>query len=98
MEFYKSFPQYSISDHKPVAGEFVFKVFRDYSERLIEFEPLSAWYIDQENVVIFLPSDDVSLSDWDWIGIYKVSPRFLSNSCLKLLKLAFIPGRFLISR
>lgn len=71
MKLYKSFPHYSVSDHKPVAGEFVFKVFSDYIERVVEFEIIQEWRIDQENLAAFVPSDDVSLSDWDWIGIYK---------------------------
>lgn len=72
MKLYKSFPQYSVSDHKPVVGKFVFKTFSDYVDRIVEFEIIHEWRIDQENVVGFSTDDD-SLSDWDWIGLYKVS-------------------------
>ncbi|KAL0272218.1 UNVERIFIED_CONTAM: hypothetical protein PYX00_005278 [Menopon gallinae] len=71
MQFYKCFSDYIISDHKPVAGKFIFKVFSNYSDRIIEFEPIKKWYIDEENTVTITPGDDVLVSDWDWIGVYK---------------------------
>ncbi|EEB10061.1 Skeletal muscle and kidney-enriched inositol phosphatase, putative [Pediculus humanus corporis] len=67
---YKSFPNYLVSDHKPIAGEFIFKVFSDYSDRTIEFNPVKTWYINEENIVHFT-AEDIRISDWDWIGVYK---------------------------
>lgn len=72
MGFYKSFPNYQASDHKPIAGEFTFKVFSDYSDRVIEFSPIKKWYINEENIVSF-NAEDIRISDWDWIGVFKVS-------------------------
>lgn len=72
MQSYKSFPNYKVSDHKPVAGEFVFKVFSDYSDNVVEFSRIKKWIINEENIVSFA-ADGIRISDWDWIGIYKVS-------------------------
>ena len=82
---YKSFPNYLVSDHKPIAGEFIFKVFSDYSDRTIEFNPVKTWYINEENIVHFT-AEDIRISDWDWIGVYKViflfQPSLIIYICL----------------
>ncbi|KAJ1531740.1 hypothetical protein ONE63_000403 [Megalurothrips usitatus] len=68
---YNSFPQYEQSDHKPVVSEFVIKVFSDYHDRMVEFLPVEDWYLDEMNSVFCRIGDDVKLSPWDWIGLYK---------------------------
>lgn len=89
MQFYKSFPNYLVSDHKPIAGEFVFKVFSDYSDRLIKFGPIKKWCINEENVVYFT-AEDTRVSDWDWIGVFKVIFFSLDNQISSLVFIIFL--------
>nr|CAD7257915.1 unnamed protein product [Timema shepardi] len=68
---YNSLDYYTLSDHKPVVAEFIIKVFSDYFERMIEFQPLDTWYIDEENYASYTLSGDVEPTMWDWIGVFK---------------------------
>ncbi|KAK7863761.1 hypothetical protein R5R35_011162 [Gryllus longicercus] len=69
--FYKSFDSYVLSDHKPVVAEFNIKVFSDYYDRVVEFEPVNTWYLEEENSASYSLAGDVEPTYWDWIGIYK---------------------------
>nr|CAD7447108.1 unnamed protein product [Timema bartmani] len=68
---YNSLDYYTLSDHKPVVAEFIIKVFSNYFERVIEFQPLDTWYIDEENYASYTLSGDVEHTMWDWIGVFK---------------------------
>ncbi|XP_065201140.1 inositol polyphosphate 5-phosphatase K-like [Planococcus citri] len=68
---YKSYDQYLLSDHKPVASEITMKVFSNYTERQVELKPVDSWVIDSENKAIVTMEADVTPSDWDWIGVFK---------------------------
>ncbi|XP_069704988.1 inositol polyphosphate 5-phosphatase K-like isoform X2 [Periplaneta americana] len=68
---YRSAQDYVQSDHKPVMGEFVIKVFSDYYERVVEFLPVEPWYLDEENSASYTLSGDVQPTLWDWIGVFK---------------------------
>nr|CAD7587231.1 unnamed protein product [Timema genevievae] len=68
---YNSLDYYTLSDHKPVVAEFIIKVFSNYFERVIEFQPLDTWYIDEENYASYTLSGDVEPTMWDWIGVFK---------------------------
>ncbi|XP_067010509.1 inositol polyphosphate 5-phosphatase K isoform X2 [Anabrus simplex] len=68
---YKSYSGYMQSDHKPVIAEFIIKVFSDYYERVVEFDPIPTWYIEEENFAMYTLSGDVEPTAWDWIGAYK---------------------------
>ncbi|KAJ9598186.1 hypothetical protein L9F63_011124 [Diploptera punctata] len=68
---YRSLEDYIQSDHKPVVGEFVIKVFSDYFERVVEFLPVDTWFLDEENTASYTLSGDVQPTLWDWIGVFK---------------------------
>ncbi|XP_063238865.1 inositol polyphosphate 5-phosphatase K-like isoform X2 [Bacillus rossius redtenbacheri] len=68
---YRSIDSYTQSDHKPVVGEYIVKVFSDYYERVVEFQPIDTWIIDEENSVSYTLATDVRPTTWDWIGIFK---------------------------
>ncbi|KDR07202.1 phosphatidylinositol 4,5-bisphosphate 5-phosphatase A-like isoform X2 [Zootermopsis nevadensis] len=68
---YRSVEEYVQSDHKPVAGEFIIKVFSDYYERVVEFLPVDLWYVDEENSASYALSGDVQPTVWDWIGVFR---------------------------
>lgn len=48
------------------------QVFSDYHDRLVEFLPVEDWYLDEMNSIFCRIGDDVKLSPWDWVGLYKV--------------------------
>ncbi|KAG5878077.1 hypothetical protein JTB14_006603 [Gonioctena quinquepunctata] len=68
---YKSHPSFTLSDHRPVTAEFVIKVFSDYSECVIEFDKISQWQNDNENIVFYTITKDVPETTDDWIGLFK---------------------------
>lgn len=71
---YKSINSYCLSDHKPVLGEFIIKVFSDYYERVVEFEPIPTWYLGEQDsyTATFSLAEDVQPSLWDWVALFKV--------------------------
>jgi len=68
---YRSIDEYVQSDHKPVVGEFIIKVFSDYYERIVKFLPVDLWYLDEDNSASYTLSGDVEPTVWDWIGVFK---------------------------
>lgn len=68
---YKSHPGYSISDHKPVTGEFFIKLFPGYKTPIIHFSDLNVWRIGEENTVEYTKPLTFKECDHDWIGIYQ---------------------------
>lgn len=46
------------------------QVFSDYSERVVEFDPITAWTMDEENCADFKMSPGRDTAG-DWIGLYK---------------------------
>ncbi|XP_058800391.1 inositol polyphosphate 5-phosphatase K isoform X2 [Phymastichus coffea] len=67
---YKSHPNYVQSDHKPVSAEFDIVVRSTKTADGIEFDPITAWYIDEENVVSYKFLGDAKSCNGDWIGLY----------------------------
>ncbi|XP_050666690.1 inositol polyphosphate 5-phosphatase K-like [Leptidea sinapis] len=69
---YNHLPHYLVSDHKPVIGQFNIKVFSNYTEKTVEFAPISRiWYIgDADFRTQCTLSPDVEINPNDWIGIY----------------------------
>ncbi|KAF4532873.1 hypothetical protein B566_EDAN001476 [Ephemera danica] len=69
---YQSWSSYVQSDHKPVSAEYSVKVFRDHHDRVVDFQPIAHWFVDEENIASFSFSSDVDpTSGNDWIGIYR---------------------------
>ncbi|XP_014218811.1 inositol polyphosphate 5-phosphatase K [Copidosoma floridanum] len=67
---YRSHPCYVQSDHKPVTGEFDIVIRSNISFNRIEFDPVIAWYIDEENFVTYKFVGDIKSHSGDWIGLY----------------------------
>ncbi|CAG9562048.1 unnamed protein product [Danaus chrysippus] len=78
---YNSLPQYTISDHKPVVGQFNIKAFSNYAVRVVEFEPISRiWYIgDADFRTQCTLTPDVEVNPNDWIGIYDANFHSLDD-------------------
>ncbi|KAK9512782.1 hypothetical protein O3M35_001122 [Rhynocoris fuscipes] len=68
---YKAIDNFSCSDHRPVMGIFTIKVFSDYAERVVKFQPIQSWFTNQENSATCLLGADVDPKIWDWVGIFK---------------------------
>ncbi|XP_015597321.1 inositol polyphosphate 5-phosphatase K isoform X2 [Cephus cinctus] len=67
---YKSHPCYVQSDHKPVTGEFDITIRPDVEDHGVEFQPLSAWFIDEENSVSYKLLGNYKPASGDWIGLF----------------------------
>ncbi|XP_076232836.1 inositol polyphosphate 5-phosphatase K isoform X2 [Calliopsis andreniformis] len=72
---YKSHSDYIQSDHKPVTGEFDIVVRTGIEDHGVEFQPVSAWFIDEENSVSYTllgnarpASGQIAIRDW--VGLY----------------------------
>lgn len=76
---YKCHPFYTLSDHKPVTCDFNIKVFDDYGDQFIRFEPIVAWLEDQDNVIRYDVTKEFPLSKNDWIGVFKESYSSLDD-------------------
>lgn len=58
------------SDHKPVSAEFEIMIRPTATDNGIEFDPITAWYVDEENVVSYKFLGDAKSCNGDWIGLY----------------------------
>ncbi|XP_043258389.1 inositol polyphosphate 5-phosphatase K-like [Colletes gigas] len=67
---YKSHSNYIQSDHKPVTGEFDIIVRSGVEDHGIEFQPISEWFIGEENSVSYKLLGDARPSSGDWIGLF----------------------------
>lgn len=67
---YKSHSNYVQSDHKPVTGEFNIIVRPDVEDHGVEFQPVTAWFIDEENSVSYKLSCDTKPASGDWVGLF----------------------------
>ncbi|XP_020281768.1 inositol polyphosphate 5-phosphatase K-like [Pseudomyrmex gracilis] len=63
---YKSHPNYSVSDHKPVTGEFEITVRPNVKDCTVEFQDC----IMEDNVISFNMQKDFAPSNGDWIGLF----------------------------
>ncbi|KAH0952574.1 hypothetical protein HN011_003909 [Eciton burchellii] len=63
---YKSHPNYSTSDHKPVTGEFDIAIRPNVKEYIVEFQDC----VMEENFVSFKLPRDIAPNNGDWIGLF----------------------------
>lgn len=63
---YKSHPNYSVSDHKPVTGEFDITVRPNVKECIVEFQDCTM----EENCISYKLQRDFISSNGDWIGLF----------------------------
>lgn len=68
---YRSHSNYVQSDHKPVSGEFEIVIRPNISDNGIEFNPITIWYIDEENSVSYKFLGNGKSANGDWIGLYE---------------------------
>ncbi|XP_033323124.2 inositol polyphosphate 5-phosphatase K [Megalopta genalis] len=67
---YKSHSSYIQSDHKPVTGEFDIVVRPIVPDHGVEFQPVTQWFIDEENSVSYRLLGDSRPTSCDWVGLF----------------------------
>ncbi|CAK9796395.1 Inositol polyphosphate 5-phosphatase K [Anthophora plagiata] len=67
---YKSHSSYIQSDHKPVTGEFDIVIRPNIEDHGVEFQPVSSWFIDEENSVAYRLLGDARPASGDWVGLF----------------------------
>ncbi|XP_029083585.1 phosphatidylinositol 4,5-bisphosphate 5-phosphatase A isoform X1 [Monodon monoceros] len=72
---YHSHMEYTVSDHKPVAAQFVLHfAFRD-EVPLVRLDVADEWVRPEQAVVRYRIETVFARSSWDWIGLYRVGFR-----------------------
>ncbi|XP_066870963.1 phosphatidylinositol 4,5-bisphosphate 5-phosphatase A isoform X4 [Kogia breviceps] len=72
---YHSHMEYTVSDHKPVAAQFVLHfAFRD-DVPLVRLDVADEWVRPEQAVVRYRIETVFARSSWDWIGLYRVGFR-----------------------
>ncbi|KAL7849135.1 hypothetical protein SRHO_G00207580 [Serrasalmus rhombeus] len=76
---YTSSMEYGVSDHKPVIGMFRLELRKMYDIPLVRLHAEGDWSADLDAMVIYSPLQPFPSSAWDWIGLYKVGFRSISD-------------------
>lgn len=68
---YSSHSYYSQSDHKPVSGSFLIKIFPNPLEKKVTFLPIKNWKCYQDGEATYYFNENWEPNGWDWIGLFK---------------------------
>ncbi|XP_030633466.1 inositol polyphosphate 5-phosphatase Ka [Chanos chanos] len=71
--------EYGISDHKPVIGIFRLELRKMYETPLVQLSAEGEWSADFDAMVTYTVLQPFPSSTWDWIGLYKVGFKSLSD-------------------
>ncbi|XP_003803384.1 phosphatidylinositol 4,5-bisphosphate 5-phosphatase A isoform X1 [Otolemur garnettii] len=72
---YQSHMEYTVSDHKPVAAQFLLQfAFRD-DMPLVRLQVADEWVRPEQAVARYRMETVFARSSWDWIGLYRVGFR-----------------------
>ncbi|XP_028320992.1 inositol polyphosphate 5-phosphatase K-like isoform X3 [Gouania willdenowi] len=78
-DLYTSNMEYGVSDHKPVVGVFTLELRKVYDTPLVRLQAEGDWSADIDALVIYSRLQPFSSSAWDWVGLYKVGFRSVSD-------------------
>ncbi|KPP75478.1 hypothetical protein Z043_105271 [Scleropages formosus] len=78
-DLYTCCMDYGISDHKPVLSTFTLELRKQYESPLVLLYPEGEWSADFDAVVTYTIQEPFASSAWDWIGVYKVGFRSVSD-------------------
>nr|XP_020454037.1 inositol polyphosphate 5-phosphatase K-like isoform X2 [Monopterus albus] len=78
-ETYTSIMSYGLSDHKPVVATFSLELRKCFDTPLVDVSPVGVWSADQDGVLNYTILEDFMSSTWDWIGLYKVGFKSVSD-------------------
>lgn len=53
------------------------KVFADYGEEVVQFKDMDYWWADEDNIVTYTITKEISKTKEDWIGVFKVPKHFI---------------------
>lgn len=68
---YKTYENYLQSDHKPVSALFSITVGSSYVDSPVKFDPMDPWHVGQSGICCYTIKDNVLITSWDWIGLFK---------------------------
>ncbi|XP_052592284.1 phosphatidylinositol 4,5-bisphosphate 5-phosphatase A [Peromyscus californicus insignis] len=72
---YRSHMEYTVSDHKPVAAQFLLQFADRDDVPLVRLEVADEWARPEQAVVRYRMETVFARSSWDWIGLYRVGFR-----------------------
>ncbi|XP_051521395.1 inositol polyphosphate 5-phosphatase K-like isoform X1 [Myxocyprinus asiaticus] len=78
-EYYTNKMEYGVSDHKPVVGLFRLELKKMHEAPLVQVCAEGEWSADFDALITYSPLQPFPSSAWDWIGLYKVGFKSVSD-------------------
>lgn len=76
---YKSHPNYTMSDHKPVSSEFLVQIQEEMTVQIVAFKVINKWVVGEDQVVEYILPKGFKQDIGDWIGIFYSNFTSLSD-------------------